>query len=206
MTKQKKEFKAVIFDLDGTLVDSGDTIAELFQTLISEAGFRRPSKGEVRAVEARGRSATIEVLLPPERRGDEELKKRLGERCREISFVLLPKIKCMNGAKETLEWLRKRKVKTAIATNRGAPTTLRLLGLLGMDMLFDAIVASEHVKNCKPHPEPVLTALKLVGVRADEAIFVGDSEIDLQAGKAAGIKTILLNKEIQKLDELKRWF
>ena len=198
------KFKAVIFDLDGTLADSKETIVEVFRRLFTEFGFPTPTGAEIRDVEAFGRARIIELILPREKRGDEELRARMLERCSVLARELLVKIKPVKGAAETLEWLKKRGVKIALATNRGS-TTDELLRLLGLLDYFDVVVTAEHTKNPKPHPEALLLAVKKLGVKPEEALFVGDTAVDLAAGNAAGIKTVLLDKELKALSDIKWW-
>jgi len=199
------EIKAVIFDLDGTLADSKETIVELFQRLFTEFGFPTPTPARILEIEQFGRRRIIELILPEEKRGDGELRARMFERCGVLAREVLVKIKPAKGAGETLAWLKKRGVKVALATNRGS-TTEDLLRLLGLRGYFDAVVTSEHVRDPKPHPESLLLALERLGAKPGEALFVGDSGVDLEAGRAAGIKTVLLDKELNELSELKRWF
>jgi len=187
------KIKAVIFDLDGVIADSKETIYEVFQRLFDDFGFRVPSKKEIARFEAHGRARIIEELLPPGKREDAGLRRRMDERCAVIAGEVLVKIRPMGGAEDALRLLKKNKVKVALATNRGS-TAPKLLGLLGLAGYFDAVVNAKQVKKLKPHPEPLLLALKRLGVGQEEAVFVGDSGVDLAAGRAAGIKTVLLTK------------
>ena len=197
--------KAVIFDLDGTLVDSEEVIVELFQRLFLEAGLTPPSPEAILKIKARGSAYIIASLLPEHLKGDAELERRLRERCAIISKSLLNKIKPTEGARETLEWLRKNNVKIGLVTNRGQSTN-ELLELIGFGRYFDVVITAYHSKNLKPHPEPILTALEKLGVDKSDAIYIGDSEVDYAAGEAVGIKTVLLNKEIKRLQDIRRWF
>ena len=186
--------KAVIFDLDGTIADSKKTIYGVFQRLFADFGLPVPKTREVARLEALGRAKIIKELLPPRKRGDAKLRARMDERCSVIAREAFVRIKPMKGAKELLEFLKRMKVKVAIATNRGS-TAPELLVALGLAKYFDVTVTARHVKNPKPHPEPLLLALRKLGVRREEALFVGDSGVDLRAGRAAGIKTVLLTKK-----------
>lgn len=186
--------KAVIFDLDGTIADSKKTIYGVFQELFADFGFPVPKTREIARLEAFGRAKIIWELLPPGKRGDAKLRKRMDDRCSVIARKAFVRIRPMEGAGEVLRFLKRKKVKIAIATNRGS-TAPELLEVLGLAKYFDAIVTARHVKNPKPHPEPLLLALRRIGARREDALFVGDSGVDLQAGRAAGIKTVLLTKK-----------
>lgn len=193
-TKSAVAVKAVIFDLDGTIVDSMGTILRTFQRVFKEEGMAVPEPEKIAAVFGRGGRGIVLELLGPERSRDAVLVERLTVRQREISNETLNEIGVMEGAEETLRALKERGIKVAVATNRG-PSTEKLLDMLGLSEYFDVVVTARHVRNIKPHPEPLLTALDLLGVKPEEALFVGDSDIDLQTGKAAGIKTMLLTKD-----------
>ena len=186
--------KAVIFDLDGTLADSEHIMDELYGGLFEEFGLSRPSEKEILKVIAHGGRRIILELLPQENKGDEELKRKMNARAAEISRSLIRKIRPMDGAAELLAELRKRGIKVVVATNRGS-TTRELLDFLDFSRHMDVVVTAVDVKNPKPHPEPLLKALGQLGLKPEEALFVGDTNVDLQTGRAAGIKTMLLTKD-----------
>ena len=200
--------KAVIFDLDGTLADSAHIMHELYGSLFEEFGIPSPGEEDVMKVIAHGGRRIIHELLPEDRKNDLELKEKMGKRSAEISRGLIRKIRPMEGAGELLEWLGKRGIRVVVATNRGG-TTSELLEFIGLSRHVELSITSTDVENMKPHPEPLLKALAKLGLGPDEAVFVGDTDVDLQAGAAAGIKTLLLSKDsvgaqrIQSLLELK---
>ena len=200
--------KAVIFDLDGTLADSAHIMHELYGSLFEEFGIPSPSEEDVMKVIAHGGRRIIHELLPEGRKNDLELREKMGKRSAEISRSLIRKIRPMEGAEELLDWLGKRGIRVVVATNRGA-TTKELLEFLGLCRHVEISITSADVENMKPHPEPLLKALARLGLKPDEAVFVGDTGVDLQAGARAGIKTLLLSKDsvgaqrIRSLLELK---
>ncbi|NUN11458.1 HAD-IA family hydrolase [Candidatus Micrarchaeota archaeon] len=91
---------------------------------------------------------------------------------------------------DTLSFLKEKGFKTGIVTGRGKTSTNEILNYYNLTNYFDCIITPEDTLNYKPHPEPVLKALELLGGEATSSFFVGDSETDIQAGKAAGVKTI----------------
>jgi pyrophosphatase PpaX len=93
------------------------------------------------------------------------------------------------GAVETVRTLVSRGTRLAIVTSKHRRGTLRGMEICGLTSLFDEIVTPEDVNHPKPHPEPVVTALRRLGVHAAEAVFVGDSPHDIAAGRAAGVRT-----------------
>lgn len=85
-----------------------------------------------------------------------------------------------------LEGLGKR---LGLVTSKMRSGALRGLRVLGLEDAFPVIVAADEVNNPKPHPEPVLKALRLLGAAAGEAVYIGDSRHDLECGRAAGVRT-----------------
>ena len=93
------------------------------------------------------------------------------------------------GVAEQVRALRQRGGTLGVVTSKLRSGALRGLTLLGLEDAFKVIVGADDVTHPKPHPEPVLAALKRLDVRPDEAVFVGDSRHDIVCGKAAGVRT-----------------
>jgi HAD superfamily hydrolase (TIGR01509 family) len=107
------------------------------------------------------------------------------ERYRELEaqgFLLFP------DTLSTLKALRSAQVKTVVVTNRAkAPYAVESAGLNGF---IDAVVGADQVAHPKPDPEPILKALSLVGAEPDEAVYLGDSEVDMMAGTGASVRSV----------------
>ena len=99
-------------------------------------------------------------------------------------------VRCYDAVVETVSLLRRRGHPLAVVTSKSDWLARRGLEHVGMASLFDTIVGCDSCSRHKPHPEPVLTALARLSYRADEAVFVGDSVHDIEAGNAAGVLTI----------------
>ena len=108
---------------------------------------------------------------------------------RQASLEHLELVRPFDGVKDALATLRERGRRLAIVTSKRRIGVARGLRPIGMMNDFDLWVCPEDVSNPKPHPEPVWAALKGLGVERDEAIFVGDSPHDIEAGNAAGVAT-----------------
>jgi phosphoglycolate phosphatase len=96
------------------------------------------------------------------------------------------------GVVEGLHRLRAASLKLACVTNKAGAFTLPLLEASGLAPLLDATVSSDDVENRKPHPEPFLYACRLLGVSPGEAVVIGDSANDAEAGRAAGCRVLLV--------------
>lgn len=89
---------------------------------------------------------------------------------------------------EVISTLHQRGIKMGVVTTKIRPTTLRALELFGLKQYMDTIVTVQDVEHPKPHPEPVLTAVKQLGADPSRTLMVGDSAADIQSAKAAGVK------------------
>ena len=97
------------------------------------------------------------------------------------------------GVVEGLQRMRAGSLKLACVTNKAGAFTKPLLDASGLAPLLDAVVTSDQVENRKPHPEPYLLACRLLGVSPGEAVVIGDSANDAEAGRAAGCRVVLVS-------------
>lgn len=91
---------------------------------------------------------------------------------------------------QLLQHLKQKGIKTGIITGKGRKSLEYSLEILGLDAIFDITVTGDDVEIPKPHPEGILKALQVLDAKAEESIFIGDSDADILAGKTAGIRTI----------------
>ena len=176
--------KAVLYDFDGTLADSTELIMRSYRhtmtTHLGECppderwleGFGTPLDTQIRRF---ARSAAEFGAMMDTYRGYQSLHH---------DTLLTP----FPGTLETVDALARRGLRLAIVTSKHREATLRGMDLCGLVEHFPVIVTPEDVSHPKPHPEPVLHALDRLGVRPEEAVFVGDSPHDMAAGKAAGTR------------------
>lgn len=177
---------AVLFDLDGTLIDSIELILNSarhafhgraghvpgdaeWQTLIGmplEASFRRYAATD----------ADVTALLARYREYQLEHHDRL--------------VKCYDEVVETVDFIRAAGHPVAIVTSKTTTMTRRGLDVSGLGAHFDTIIGCDSCQRHKPDPQPVEIALERLGYAANEAVFVGDSVYDMLSGNAAGVTTI----------------
>lgn len=98
----------------------------------------------------------------------------------------------------TLSQIHKTSKKTALVSNSHNLSLQKILKQLETAHVFDAIITGDDVTFRKPHPEPVLKAMHILRANTDNTIIIGDSSVDIQAGKAAGITTVLYHSEDNK--------
>jgi len=178
-------FRAVLYDFDGTLADSTELILRCYRhTMLVHlghvpdeadwlSGFGKPLEGQI----ARFARSAAEAAKMVETYRDHQNTHH--------DDVLRP----FRGACEVVSALAERGVKLAIVTSKHRETALRGLRCCQVTDYFPVVIAPEDVIHPKPHPEAVQKALHALGVAPSEALFVGDSPFDVQAGKAAGVAT-----------------
>ena len=180
--------KAIIFDIDGVLADSREAIAHNTMCLMKEFGFDVPAK-RVKRMSSAHSAESVLLALAPSLSADRALLKKMLARLAELTKENMGMIKPSPLAIQ-LPALAAR-YRLAAASNRKSSASL-VLQQLGIEMHFNSVMTSEDSPP-KPDPTMVRRALEKMGVRADEAIFVGDNLEDMQAGEGAGVRAIMLD-------------
>ncbi|MCX7711857.1 MAG: HAD-IA family hydrolase [Clostridia bacterium] len=180
-------YSSILFDFDGTLIDTNELI--IFS--LNEA-----------AKTFLGKEIPKEVLHTILGKALEEQMKLLSEDYYP-QMVLHYKecylsnrdrmIREFHGVREMLQKLKTLGCQTAIVSAKGRSGIEHGLDFFGMREFIDVIISAYDVKNSKPHPEPALKALELLGAEAGNSLMVGDSPYDILCGKNAGIKTVLVD-------------
>lgn len=177
----------IFFDLDGTLIDSSRDIAAATNEALASLGMPSRALGEITAVVGRGPRHLFTQLLGEGT--DRTLLDRLvvafhkayGDRlCHET--IVYP------GIEPMLEALSGRE--KVVLTNKSQPLADALIDKLGLRRHFSAVYGAEAFPTRKPDPQPILRVLKKYGVAAARATIVGDTIVDITAGKSAGITTV----------------
>lgn len=176
-------FKGVLFDLDGTLLDTNDLIIKSFQHTIRTHFQQEVDVNIVRSYFGKPLRAALEYLGP----GREEEMIHTYRAYNLQHHDELAKI--FSGVVETIQALYNAGVALGIVTSKTRVTALRGLKLFDLDKYFAVVVGYEECKNHKPHPEPVQLALAQLGLAPGQCLMVGDSPFDLISAKSAGVKT-----------------
>jgi pyrophosphatase PpaX len=177
-------YPTVLFDFDGTLVDSGAIILSSFKHAARTVLERDVEEEQIAALI--GGSALHDQMrvLDPSRVDD------LVRVYREHNRPLHDELEAFDGVEELIAALAAQGRKLGIVTAKGRATVELAFAVVPLERYFGAVVTADMTERHKPDPEPVLKALELLGSEPAEAAFVGDSPYDVEAGNAAGVFTI----------------
>lgn len=177
-------YPTVLFDFDGTIVDSGAMILASFRHATRTVLAREIPDAELAA--AVGGSTIFEQM----RSFDADRVDELVEAYREHSTPLHDELRAFHGMEELLVRLRDEGRRLGIVTAKQRRTIELAFRVLDLERFFDAVVTADSTARHKPDPEPVREALRLLGSASHEAALVGDSPFDMGAGSAAGVFTV----------------
>lgn len=183
-------YHAVIFDVDGTLVDSNDAHAEAWVEALAESG-RHPSFDRVRPLIGMG----ADKLLPEVAgiAADSAEGQPIVERRREIfQRRFLPELRPTRGAHALLEHLRDERMELVVASSATRAEINGLLRVANAVKMFEAKASSDDAARSKPDPDIVHAAIDRAGCPRDEIIMIGDTPYDIEAATRAGIAIIAL--------------
>ena len=198
MTNKKNTFKlkAVIFDMDGVITDTMTYHMHAWKAIFTRHGVRVSKQDIYKREGQRGINSVEEIFSDHGKVFDLiEGKKILLEK--EELFKKIVKKKFIAGSRAFLKTLKRRNFKLALVTGTARHEVHHMLPkeIFG---LFDAVVCGCDVRNGKPHPEPYLTALKKLGLKAREALVVENAPFGIQSAKAAGIKCLAIETSLSK--------
>jgi pyrophosphatase PpaX len=178
--------RAVLFDLDGTLIDSIGLIVDAMHHAFD--GFDGTVPADSAWMAGIGTPLYKQLALYARSPGELDM---LRERYRAYQFIHHDDvIKEYPGTTAVLENLHDRGLAMGIVTSKGDELARRGLELTGLARFLPVVIGADSVTKHKPEPEPVLLALERLGVSADEALMLGDSPHDISSGNAAGVRTI----------------
>jgi phosphoglycolate phosphatase len=181
--------KGVLFDLDGTLLDTALDMTEALNALRAQEGLGALSNETVRCQVSHGGHALVRLgfgTLPPE--GHEAMRTRLLSIYRR---QLAKHTQLFEGGDEMLTEIERRGISWGIVTNKPGWLTDPLLVEVNLHKRARAVVSGDTLAERKPHPMPLLHAAATMGVEPAHCVYVGDAERDMQAAKAAGMYALI---------------
>ena len=182
--------RTILFDLDGTLADTAPDLGGALNMLLKEQGKLELPYATIRPVASHGAAGLIELGFGVAR--DTPRFAPLRERFIAIYRARLTReTHLFPGIPVLLDQLAARGLNWGIVTNKPAFLTEPLIDQLGLREDAACVVSGDTTANRKPHPEPMLHASKLAGSKPEECLYVGDAARDIEAGNAAGMKTLV---------------
>ncbi|MDP1531221.1 HAD family hydrolase [Rhodoferax sp.] len=183
------QVQAVLFDLDGTLIDSAPDLAAAADAMRVARGLPSLPLAQYRPMAGAGARGLLGVAfgMTPEHADYETLREEFF--CN-YERSLTQRTGIFNGVPELLESFAIQGVKWGVVTNKSERFTLPLTGAMPLFATAGAIVSGDTTPHAKPHPEPLLEAARRLGVDASRCVYVGDDERDIVAGLAAGMATV----------------
>lgn len=206
--------KAVLFDLDGTLIDTAADFVRIIGKMSSENNWQPPAEIDIREQVSAGASAMVNLMLRHNQQlavSEEELLNFRQQFLDDYAADICVDSCVFPELEDVLTSLEAKGVPWGIVTNKPRYLAEKLLKVMQLDERYAVLVCPEDVSRKKPDPEPMYLALEKLGIprgAAGSVIYVGDHVRDIDAGRAAGMPTILaaygyIPSEDQK--NLKKW-
>ena len=183
------QFRTVLFDVDGTLVDSNAAHAETWTQALVEHGID-VNVAAIRPLIGMGG----DKLLPAIARVEESSAQgaAMARRKKELFKAKVPGLRPTPGARALLEFLRDAGVTLVVATSAGDREMRAILEQAGLYDLFSAHTSKDDAEESKPDPDIVLAAMERAGAKRESTVMVGDTPYDIEAAARAGIRAIAL--------------
>lgn len=194
-------FKCVIFDLDGTLVDTAPDLLATLNVLFSRRGHRAITLSEIRTVIGHGAKALLREggLLTGNAFSEPEIDELFDEYLDYYGNNIADHSQLFPGGKAVLDACKAENIPLAICTNKLESLTITLLAALNLSDYFQTVIGSDTLPTMKPDPAGVKKILESAGCSAAEALFIGDSETDLKAARNAGVPCVLVDYGYTKI-------
>lgn len=193
--------ECVLFDLDGTIVDTNELIISSFMYALKDNGLAPLTREEI--IPHMGTTLQQQMRVFS---GLEDVNGTLEKSYRSYNNEHHDElVRSFPLVKETIEELSRRGIKLGIVTTKIRPTTIKTLERFDLLKYMDTIVTVNDVTEPKPHPEPVLTAVKNLGVDPRKTLMIGDSAVDIQSAKAAYVYAVGVSWSLKGEDTLRKY-
>ena len=194
----KQKF-TILFDLDGTLVDTAPDLMLAHNHVMKKFGYPTKSTEDIRNLVGKGAGALIGRSIWGQAK--KEFSKVLDDKIKDemvkefVNFYgknIINESTLINGVKEFLKWCREQNISMAVCTNKQEHLSNDLLKKIGIYDFFEYVAGSDTFDYCKPDPRHLTNVVEILDGDLNKTIMIGDSETDANAAKAAEIPVILL--------------
>ena len=194
-----KQIYTILFDLDGTLVDTAPDLMRAHNHVMNKFGYPTKSTEEIRNLVGQGAGAMLGRSIWGQAKKefgkvqDEKVKKEMIE-----EFVdyygknIVNESKLIEGVKDFLTWSKKNRISMGVCTNKQEHLAIDLLKKIGIYDFFEYVAGHNTFDYCKPDPRHLTSVIEILDGDLKKTLMIGDSETDANAAKAAGIPIILL--------------
>ena len=189
----------ILFDLDGTLVDTAPDLMRAHNHVMKKFGYPTKSTEEIRNLVGQGAGAMLGRSIWGQAKRefgkvqDEKIKKEMVKDF--VDFYgknIVNESTLINGVKEFLIWCKEKKISMAVCTNKQEHLAIDLLKKIGINDFFEYVAGHNTFEYCKPDPRHLTSVIEILGGDIKKTLMIGDSETDANAAKSAGIPIILL--------------
>jgi len=184
-----RQFDLVVFDWDGTLMDSAGAIVRAIVAACEDLGVARPTEERARHVIGLGLEDALRHAVPDLAAADYP---RMADRYRHHYLASDQELSLFEGAREMVEWLDARQVLLAVATGKSRQGLERALGHSGLGTLFHATRCADECFS-KPHPAMLEELMDELGVARERTVMIGDTIHDLQMARNAGVAAVAVS-------------
>ena len=194
-----KQIYTILFDLDGTLVDTAPDLMRAHNHVMNKFGYPTKSTEEIRNLVGQGAGAMLGRSIWGQAKKefgkvqDEKIKKEMIK-----EFVdyygknIVNESKLIDGVKDFLIWSKEKKISMGVCTNKQEHLAIDLLKKIGIYDFFEYVAGHNTFDYCKPDPRHLTSVVEILDGDLKKTLMIGDSETDANAAKAAGIPVILL--------------
>jgi HAD superfamily hydrolase (TIGR01549 family) len=194
-----KNIRLVIFDLDGTLINAYRAIHKSLNFTMARLGYPCQVISVVRRAVGWGDKNLLRPFVDKK-----DLAVALGIYRKHHEKSLVKYSRAFSGVKKLLSFLKSKRYKLAVASNRPTKFSLILLDHLGLNKYFDYVLCADKLKKGKPDPQILRKIMKNFSLSRKQTLYVGDMAIDAQAGKRAAIKTVVVTTGSSRLSEIRK--
>ena len=188
-----KQKLTILFDLDGTLVDTAPDLIIAHNHVMKKFGYPTKTIDELKNAVGKGAKAMMAKAHGEWKWFDEKIKNKMSDEF--LSFYgnnILNKSKLIDGVKDFLIWCKKENISMAVCTNKTEHLAIDLLKKIGINDFFEYVAGYNTFEYCKPDPRHLTSVVEILDGDIKKTIMIGDSETDANAARAANIPMILL--------------